>query len=199
MAKPFLQRPRKVRKSITWHFLKSLADRPYLSYDAGNEFYWVDFYFPSKKDRKGTFYNATLETSQTKFEDLCKDLALSNASKITEPIFSFLGNGEFSNIKLPLWEGKSWYDWLQQEERRLAKDPNIYVCEELKCFKDYRCGVGLTADINVPIITSEVIIEFIEKFWEQGEPIYRKNSTPLRFPDSSFHLKVNTLKGFNDE
>jgi len=194
----FLDKPRSARKKITWYFLKLLGDQPYITHDAGDEFYWIDFYFPSKKDPRGTFYNATLETSQTKFEELCKDLAIEGASKIQEPKFSIYKEAE-ANTQLPLWEGLTWYDWIKKEQLRLAQDPSIYVCRETKCLKDYRYGVGLVADIDVPIITPKDIIGFIERFWELGEPFYSEDPAPLSFPDSNFQLKVNTLKGFDSE
>lgn len=195
MAKPFLEKTRKARKNITWHFLKHyLGSEPYVTHDAGEEFYWIDLYFPSRKDPRGTFYNATLETSQTKFEDLCKDMAIERANKVFEPVFDFFD--PHPNADLPLWEGLTWFEWTTREQGRLAKDPSIYVCKEIKCFKDYKYGVGLVADVNVPIITHNVIIEFIERFWELGEPFYAKDPTPLSFPDSAFDLKVNSLKGF---
>lgn len=195
----FLDKPRSARKKMTWHFLKLLGDQPYLTHDAGEEFYWIDFYFPSKKDPRGTFYNATLETSETKFEELCKDMAIEGASRILEPKFSLWNDPGSFNTELPLWEGLTRYKWIQKEQLRLAQDPSVYVCKETKCFKDYRYGVGLLADINVPIITPKDIVGFIERFWELGEPFYSEDPTPLSFPNSTFQLKVNTVKGFDLE
>lgn len=191
MMLAFEDQTRKRRKASTYHVTKNLKGKLYTTWDDGEEFHWTDIYFLSKKDPKGTFYNATLETTREAYKELCESTAFDRAEKICPSIGYRLGNlTQESN-----WNGMRWIDFITSETTKIMNSGNITVCPEIKKLKGYRYGIGLHATLDVPMLNRFNIEAFIVEFWEMGEPGNWKGQ-PISFPANEIDmgLHANHLK-----
>ncbi|MBF0261217.1 MAG: hypothetical protein HQL97_05160 [Magnetococcales bacterium] len=69
----------------------------------------------------------------------------------------------------PEFGGLSRIDWATQQEPGLANSGDYHVVENWSVQRDYPFGIGLIASIDVPFLTIEAVIDFIQRFLDGGE------------------------------
>lgn len=195
--KPFGERPRRRRKQI---YIRIKNDIRRAAPVLGGLFYthdylhgengWVDCYFLGNGPL--VVYNCALQTAKYAYKEAVSDAAWDAADKLVPRNYDLLSRSK-KDPQTGLWVlepepetthaeygGLTRFQWLKEEERRIADAGCIQVFEEVTLHRDYACGIGLHATLNVEYLTADTINAFIRAFLAAGEKPYR-NAAPLTF------------------
>jgi hypothetical protein len=64
-------------------------------------------------------------------------------------------------------EGLSYFDWQQREQTRIAEAKSVHVFEEVRV-RSVRGGCDLRVVLDVPVITKELVVDFIRDVQKNG-------------------------------
>jgi len=91
--------------------------------------------------------------------------------------------------------GLDRFEWVQKEMIRLVETQEFMVTPHIKILNDYNYGVGLEGVIDVPVINSDTINDFITQFIENGEKL--PNGVPVLattdMMDATTHMFSNAI------
>jgi hypothetical protein len=150
---------------------------------------WIDCYFLGKN--KYTFYNCALETTGYAYKEAVSSAAWDVADELLaydyDSIFSKDKERQsHANAKYAEFGGLTRFEWVKQEERRLANARNIHVFEKLSLHYNYSFGIGLHATIDVPYLTVDTINNFIYQFLEDEKPYYCNQSLTYSYNEIEY-------------
>lgn len=183
---------------------KILAHAPQLggmftTSDVINNNSWADFYFLSKA-RRVSFYNGTIDTALCRYFSLCEDQAWDNSERLLgfDPreglvdLFVPVAGTDYFTLATPkastterekrAFGGLDRYDWMAQEQRRLAESGDIWVSPSVTLHFDYRFGLGLHAVVPDDVLSVSCIHDFVHDFLDRGEKPYELSSMRMSFP-----------------
>lgn len=179
---PFCQLPRH-RQKDAYIGIKNLIRRaaPVL----GGRFYthhllhgdngWIDLYFLGAK--APVFYNVMLETALEAYQEAVWDKAwdasyalaadaepdwLSRAVK--DPKTGHYVVPAHEPQRYPALDGLSRLEWVQRQLAVIADSGEVTVTTGWRLHHDYHHGIGLSATVDAPAITIDVVHAFIDRF-----------------------------------
>jgi len=151
---------------------------------------WVDVYFAGSKTP--LFYNATLETVteaykawvwETAFEasyELAPDNPIHCLTGMTRDLKTgFYVAPSREPERFPGLDGLTRQEWMKRKLPEIADSGSVQVTPGWKFDPHYHSGVGLTAVLDVPTITRDVIHEFIDNFLRS--PTHYQDDSPRTF------------------
>lgn len=154
-----------------YHRIKSLIEKAapklgglFYSYDVfSSKTCFVDAYF---LDKFPIFYNCTFLTTKLHYRDAIEDLAMDESRKILE-----YPNGwaEWNSLEtkqndLEAFGGISRFDWINRRSEEIIDEGKIIFAHQIKLEYDYADGIGLTAILDEPVLTVDILNEFIRKY-----------------------------------
>src|SRR6185437_7378829 len=137
---------------------------------------WMSFGFIGKRSR--VVYICSLRTAAYAYKGAVEDAALDEAEALAprEPWPTRLTPATIEELfarrepTFPQLDGLTRLEWSRREERRIAESGKISVREYVKVDRKGRHGISVDAVIDVPLLTIEVVNDFIRKFLETEEP-----------------------------
>lgn len=145
---------------------------------------WVDIYFLGKET--GVFYNVALQTARYAYKEEVSHAAWEAAEALAPHRFNLFDDARKDPVTgyyvskpepegaLEVFGGLKRWDWIREEEKRIAEARTVSVHTELTLHRDYHHGIGLHATIDVPFLTVEAINAFIRDFLARGEKPWKK-------------------------
>ena len=141
---------------------------------------WIDCYFLGKN--KFTFYNCALETARYAYKEAVSEAAWDAADELVHYDYDLIfrrtdkESQRDTDASHSEFGGLTRFEWVKQEQRRLADTGRIQVFEKLSLHRNYRFGIGLHATIDVPYLTVDTINNFISQFLGDEKPYYRNQA-----------------------
>jgi hypothetical protein len=137
---------------------------------------WMSFGFLGKRSR--VVYICSLRTAAYAYKDAVESAAYDEAEALAprEPWPTRLTDAnidEFFSRPTPTYpqlDGLTHLEWARREERRIADSGKISVREYVNIKRDSRWGISVDAVIDVPVLTIEVVNDFIRRFLETEAP-----------------------------
>jgi hypothetical protein len=131
---------------------------------------WMNFGFLGKRHR--VVYIASLRTVAYAFKGAVESAAWDEAEALApyEPIPRLKTPADFDAMfsggptYYPQLDGLTRMDWIRREYRRIADSGKISVRDCVNIKRDCRWGISIDAVIDVPVLTIEVVNEFIRRF-----------------------------------
>jgi hypothetical protein len=137
---------------------------------------WVDGYFIGKNR---TVYNFALQTTRYAYKEAVSDAAFdATDERVPRPPIRFERDpktGYSTMVSEPdvaraEFDGLRRWDWIKEEERRIADAGTVKVVAEVTLHRDYYRGIGLHGTLDVPSLTVDAINAFIRQFLETEAP-----------------------------
>jgi hypothetical protein len=136
---------------------------------------WIDFYFLGQ--RAPLFYNATLETTFESYKEAVWERAWEAsyeltaddepdwlASTVKDPRTGYYVTPARDPKHYPALAGLSRLKWVERQLPAIADSGEVQVFAGWTLHHDYRHGIGLSATVEAPAITSDVVHAFIAQF-----------------------------------
>lgn len=136
---------------------------------------WLDACFLGRK--APVFYNLTIETTTYAYKeavwhrswDLSHELAPDREPQFFERAVRDPETGLYEvlprePLRYPELDGMTRFEWVEVQQKAIADSGEIQVFEEWTLHRDYACGIGLHATIDVPYLTIETVNRLVDRF-----------------------------------
>jgi hypothetical protein len=135
---------------------------------------WLDVCFLGRK--APVFYNLTIDTTTYAYKEAVWHRSWELSHELAPDREPFLGRAVKNPktgmyevpprepLRYPELDGMTRFEWVESQQRLIADSGEIQVYEEWTLHRDYACGIGLHATIDVPYLTIETVNGFVDRF-----------------------------------